>query len=108
MKNLILATLISVSIPAMAASTGPYEGTVSYIKSTDIGSAYNTVTLNLDVNDSPCPSTNELDRFTMTSEVQHTAALSALLSGKVVRIYGNGVCDGGVEQISSINLFGDK
>ncbi|MFC6635344.1 hypothetical protein [Microbulbifer taiwanensis] len=103
MKKIFFASsLLLTSMSAFAG--GPYDGTVTYLKTTSLGGANNTVYISASVDDSPCIGTNQDNRFVITNEVQHTVALSALLSGKSVRIYGNGECEGDTEVVGSISV----
>lgn len=103
MKLFCLLCLIMLCGSAWA--TGPYQAKVELIQANQIGSAFNTVFLELNISDSPCSSTNSADRFTLTNEVQYSTALSALLADKDVVIFGTGQCVSNIEQISSIRIL---
>jgi hypothetical protein len=87
-------------------ATGPYEAYVDRLQATDVGNPYNTVFLTLNITNSPCTSTNDYDRFTITSKVQYATLLAAVMANKKVRIFGTGVCNtADVEDISNVQIF---
>jgi hypothetical protein len=103
MKRLLIFLFLMSS--SVLAATGPYESKIKLIQATEMGNPYNTVWLQLNVTDSPCPSTNQYDRFTIANDVQESVLLAALMGGKTVKIYGAGTCVGDVEQINHLQIF---
>ncbi len=74
-------------------ATGPYTSKIKTLQATSIGHPYNSVHLELDVNNSPCSGTNSYNRFTITSNAQYSTILAALMAGKDITIYGTGACN---------------
>ena len=72
-KILIFALLIFFANTVNAATTGPYVAKIDYLQTTDVGDKHNTVFLLLDITDSPCTSTNQHNRFTITNTMYNTA-----------------------------------
>lgn len=100
------AALCSMSFAPLAWATGPYEAYIDYVQTTDVGNPYNTVFLQMNISNSPCLSTNEHDRFTITTKVQQAALLAAVMGGKKVRIFGTGACNSAdIEEISNVQLY---
>jgi len=85
-----------------ALATGPYEATVEQIQVVSIGSPFTAVYLDLDITDSPCSTTNSLDRFTLSNDAQYSMALTAYTSGQTLKINGTGACVSNVEQINNM------
>ena len=87
------------------ASTGPYVSTINTLQVLDIGHSYTTVHLTKDVTDSPCSSTNQFNRFTITSNAQLSLILAALMANKTIRVYGTGACNSvNIENISDVRV----
>ncbi len=85
-------------------ASGPYEASIKKIQTTSIGNPYNTVWLDLDITTSPCSSTNQHNRYTLTSNVQHSTVLAALMAGKKITIAGSDTCINDIEQVSNIYI----
>ena len=89
-----------------ANATGPYTAYVTRIQATDVGNAYNTVFLDLDIAISPCTSTNDYDRYTITSDTQYATILAAFLTGRQIRVTGTGACNSAnIEEISNVQIL---
>jgi len=103
--GIYLASLILSGISIAWATTGPYTSTIKHLQTTSIGSYYNTVFLTMDITDSPCSSTNSNDRFTITSNAQHSTILAALMGNKSITVTGTGACNAAnIEILSSVVL----
>ncbi|AWF82823.1 hypothetical protein BTJ40_19490 [Microbulbifer sp. A4B17] len=87
-----------------SAATGPYTAHIKQIQATELGNPYNTIYLDLDITDSPCSSTNSLDRLTLYSEAQYSMALAAFMSDSQVTIYGTGECYFDIERINNMQI----
>ena len=79
-----------------------YTAKISQIQAEGIGDTYNTLYLAYDVNDSPCSSSNAVNRFTIVNNAQQSVALAALMADKIVTVQTNGTCTGNVEAINYI------
>lgn len=100
------AGLFTMSFVPTAWATGPYEAYIDYVQTTDVGNPYNTVFVQMNISNSPCSSTNEHDRFTITSKAQHAALLAAVMAGKKVKVFGTGICNSAnIEDISNVQIF---
>jgi hypothetical protein len=96
-----LALLLAFTPPANAS--GPYTAYIKLIQATDVGNVYTAVALDLDITISPCTSTNQYDRYTITSNTQYATILAAFVSGRQITINGTGACNSGdIEDISSV------
>ncbi len=106
-KHMFSVGLTALVWASSVHATGPYTATIELLQATDIGNHHNTVFLNMNITDSPCSSTNTHDRFTITSEVQFSAVLAALMSGKSITIHGTGSCNASnIETISNVRIEG--
>ena len=104
-KILIFALLIFFANTVNAATTGPYVAKIDYLQTTDVGDKHNTVFLLLDITDSPCASTNQHNRFTITNNVQHSTILSALMANKEITIHGTCTCNSSdIENIGNVRI----
>ena len=99
-------TVVLTFFSTMTQATGPYVSEINFIQATKMGHSYNTVHLKNNITNSPCTSTNQFNRFNITSEVQQSVILSALLSEKVITIYGTGSCNGAnIETIGDVRIY---
>lgn len=90
----------------LANASGPYTANIKLIQATDVGNAYNTVYLDLDITISPCTSTNDYDRYTITTNAQHATILAAFLAGRQIKFMGTGACNSGnIEEISYVQIL---
>ncbi|MEW6995698.1 hypothetical protein AADZ84_15720 [Colwelliaceae bacterium MEBiC 14330] len=103
MKLKILVILFGVLVTKSVLASS-HEAHISKIQTTDIGNPYNTVWLNKDITDSPCSSTNEHNRYTLSTNVQHSTALAALMANKKITVAGTGTCKNNIEIVSNIQL----
>ena len=100
-KTFFLTTCFMSSI----SMAGTYNGDIKQVQSEGLDDPYNTIHLEMDVTDSPCSNSNDRDRFQIMNEIQHSAALAALIAGKEVEVNTNGRCNGGnIEEVNYITI----
>ena len=102
-----LTTALLFFLSQVSYATGPFAAKVELVQATSISNPFNTVYLDFDITDSPCESTNTHNRFTSANEVQYSMALAALLSNKIIQIFGTGQCVNDIEQINNMRIFPD-
>ena len=103
MKFILGIMLLGASTFSLSSTT--YPGKITKIQAEGDGEPYNTVYLDFDVTNSPCSSTNDINRFTFTSEFQKSVALAAMLADKRVTIATDNLCKSNIEGINNIVIF---
>jgi len=105
-RVVLMLHILIISSSASASQTGPFTSQIKQMQVKDVGNPYNTVHLVEDITTSPCASTNQFDRFTITNNVQHSTILAALMANKTITIYGKGApCNSAnIEEISDIRI----
>ena len=104
-KILILVLALISSVNLAFADTGPYTSKIKVLQVTDVGEPYNTVFLLMDIKNSPCGNTNQVDRFSIKNNAQHSTILAAVMSNKEITIYGEGICNSAnIETIRNIRI----
>lgn len=99
MRSWFLLVFLSLSFSSYSST---YTAKITQIQGEGIGDAYNTLYLAFDIKDSPCSSSNSINRLTILNNVQQSIALTALVSNKEVTVQTNGLCKGEIEGINYI------
>lgn len=104
-NKIVKIMLCSVLAFSFSVNAGSYTGLIKQLQVEGIGEAHNTLYIDLDITDSPCASTNSLNRLTLKNNAQQSAAMAALIANKVVTLHTQGVCSSTIEEINYIMLY---
>ena len=92
-----------------ASVSATYEFKIKKIQANEMGHTHLAIYPDQNITDSACEMSNTTDRFNMTSEVQYSAALAAVMADKTITLQTTGACNSGnLETVSYIMIHADK
>ncbi|WP_444923457.1 hypothetical protein ACJJH9_16895 [Microbulbifer sp. DLAB2-AF] len=109
MKKTFSLLISSICFVSTAAATTYTDLDIDKIQGEGISDPYNTIHVKNDITNSPCSSTDQIDRFAIVNEVQQSVALAALMAGKKITIDTTGSCNSAnIEIVNYIMIYADK